>query len=77
MVNLLVYHYTERQREEINFQKLQITSIETNETNKAIIFYWFHYSHGYKNDKEKLHFKLNLKKICHCLQLFLSLEVLI
>lgn len=77
MVNLLVYHYTERQREEINFQKLQITSIETNETNKAIIFYWFHYSCGYKNYKEKIYLKLSFKKICHCLQLFLSLEVLI
>lgn len=38
MVNLLVFHYTEEEGEEINFQKLQITSI----VSEAIIFYWFH-----------------------------------
>lgn len=65
MVNLLVYHYTEGQREEINFQKLQIGTVESNETNKAIIFYKFHYS-WLKNYKENLYLKLNVKKI-YCL----------
>lgn len=71
MVNLLVYHHTERQREEINFQKLQITSIKSKETNEVISLHLFHYQRGLnKKDKEKVYLKLSFKKFCCCLQLF-------